>query len=149
MKNKAWVPGAAQYQKINEWDKEKGANKNKFTKSERISLAGEIFKKHEHKEKCSPGPNAYEPEVWKKKAEFKPARGQYHNKGDIIRFAEESQNMYGNIPLGQYETLEMDKIKKKPRYCKIDKLLVRFPDKGKNDLPHPQTYDVQEAVVSS
>ena len=57
----------------------------------------------------------------------------------------------GDTPLIKYEVIDTNKIKKKPRYCKIEKDLVRFPnnEKQKNNGPSPMSYDVQKAVAKS
>jgi hypothetical protein len=76
--------------------------------------------------------------------------GNYKNSAVKITFAEEAQFMFGSNPEpSKYDAMEMDKIKTKPRYTKINENLVRFKKAEKDDKPSPLSYNVADAISKS
>lgn len=60
-------PGSGAYDKgniYNDWSKQLPKNHGKFKHARRYMISDEIIKKHEKKEKSSPGPNAYNKDQW-------------------------------------------------------------------------------------
>jgi len=88
---------------------------NKFTVSERRTIAGDIQHKAKKKETSSPSVHDYDPYAKKEKS-----LGNYKLKADKITFAEEVQFLFGDNPMpGKYDAMHLDKLKSKPRYARI------------------------------
>lgn len=117
---------------------------NKFTSSERRTIAGDIHHKAKKKETSSPSVHDYDPYKNKEKS-----LGNYKLNAKKITFAEEAQFLFGDNPMpGKYDAMDMDKMKSKPRYTKIYDG-QRFKKEEKNDKPSPQTYDVIGSIANS
>ena len=89
------------------------------------------------KKGAGPSPASY------RKEDYREHRvpGSYKQKGDIISFAAEAANLLGETPLVKYDHIEMDKLKKKPRYTTIETKIDRFKPTEKNASPSPSSYD--------
>ena len=74
------------------------------------------------KKGCGPSPASY------RKEDYKDYRvpGSYRNNDEKISFAAEAANHLGDTPLVKYDPIEMDKLKKKPRYTTIETKMERF-----------------------
>ena len=57
--------------------------------------------------------------------------------------------MYGPSPFNKYETIDLNKLKSKPRYTKIYTEGVRFKDKERDMSPSPSSYDIASAVAKT
>lgn len=68
--------------------------------------------------------------------------GNYTYKDLNITYVQEAQNLHGASPLIKYDPVEIYKIKKKPRYTKIEEKVQRFPSFEKSDSPSIASYDV-------
>lgn len=148
MLKKKWVPGP-QYIKLDDWQTMLPKDSGKFKTKERTTIAGEIFHKSKKKETCSPSVHDYNPEVWKKRANYTRTVGNYNNKMETITFAAEAQNLYGDLPFNKYEVMDLNKLKNKPRYTRIYKELDRFKDKERDMSPSPSSYDTVGAVAKT
>ena len=90
-------------------------NLNKFTKSERRTIAGDIYHAGKKKETSSPSVHDYDPFKNKEKS-----IGNYKLNAPKITFAEEVGFLFGQSPMpGKYDALPLDKLKAKPRYTRI------------------------------
>ena len=149
---KKLIPGSPQYGKIQDWNTIVGPNlKQKFNKEDRVTYADEIARRAK-KKGAGPSPASY------RKENYHDYRipGSYKTKDDKISFAAEAQNLLGESPLVKYDVLEMDKLKKKPRYTTFEKNLDRFGknEKGKEQekekaSPSPASYDTSKAYLKS
>jgi hypothetical protein len=66
MKKKAWIPGPANYSKIDHWNTMLPKNTGKFSQKPRITIAGEIYEQGKVTEKSVPSPAHYDPVAWRK-----------------------------------------------------------------------------------
>ena len=138
------------YGKLENFDSDLPKNHNKFLKTERRTLAGDIQHQAKKKETSSPSVHDYNPEVWKKRADVIKPLGNYKNTADKITFAEEAAFIFGSNPEpSKYNAMDLDKMKQKPRYTKIHENGVRFKKVEKNDKPSPLSYNVSEAISKS
>jgi len=119
IKKKGWVPGPV-YTKLYDWNGMKPKDHGKFTKSIRYTIAGEIEKRSNTKEKSSPGSNAYNEKAYNKSSSYKRTIGSYKTKENIITFVSESQNIHGESPLIKYDPIDMYTIRNKPKYPTIE-----------------------------
>ena len=88
-KAKDFVPAADKYQSDIDWNKSPVSRNYKFSKEPRLTVADEIKKKSEKKEKCSPGPVAYnEYDAWRNKVSPK-TKGSYKFNESRITFVSE------------------------------------------------------------
>lgn len=123
---KKLIPGSPHYAKIQDWNTIVGPNlKQKFNKEDRVTYADEIARRAK-KKGAGPSPASYKKENY---ADYR-IPGSYKTKDEKISFAAEAQNLLGETPLVKYDFMEMDKLKKKPRYTTFEKNLDRF---GKNE----------------
>ena len=135
---KKWVPGP-QYQQIDNWNNLLPKRTGMFGKKAKVTETMEVMKRGAK----LPSPSQYNPEVWKKQAGVNRVLGNYKQKEDIITFAQESINTFGDNPLNKYEAMELNKIRKKPRYTVINKDIERFSKQVKDRTsPSSATYDV-------
>jgi uncharacterized phage protein gp47/JayE len=63
MKKRAWVPGPANYSKIENWSTSLPKNSGKFSIKPRITIAGEIYVKSQKYN--VPSPSDYNSESWR------------------------------------------------------------------------------------
>jgi hypothetical protein len=49
----------------------------------------------------------------------------------------------------KYETMDLNKMKTKPRYTRIYKELDRFKEKERDLSPSPSSYNIAEAVAKT
>ena len=68
---------------------------------------------------------------------------------EVISFAAEAQNIYGPSPFNKYETIELNKLKSKPRYTKIYNEGDRFVTKERDMSPSPSSYDIASSVAKT
>ena len=138
------------YQKIEAFDAQLPKKHNKFFTTERRSIAGDIYHRAKKKETSSPSPHEYNPDVWKKRASYVKPLGNYKLTSKKITFAEEAQFIFGENPMpGKYEAMQLDKLKTKPRYTKINETLQRFKKDDKDNKPSPLSYDVAGAIQAT
>ena len=57
--------------------------------------------------------------------------------------------MYGPSPFNKYETIDLNKLKSKPRYTRIYNEGERFKDKERDMSPSPSSYDIASAVAKT
>ena len=87
--SKDYIPGSDKYQLDVNWEKNPTSRNYKFGKDARMTIADEITKKSEQKEKSSPGPTAYnEYDTWKNKISQKTL-GNYKYQDERISFVKE------------------------------------------------------------
>lgn len=137
LEKKKRIPGPG-YLKIDNWSTLLPKNAGMFPKQVKVTETAEIMKKNAK----LPSPNSYNPQAWRTKAEVKRIIGNYKQKDEIVTFAQESINLYGETPLNKYDPMVLDKIKKKPRYTIINKDIERFSKtKPDRNSPSSATYE--------
>jgi hypothetical protein len=148
MAKKKWVPGP-QYIKVDDWNTHMPKNTGKFGTKERTTIAGDIYHKAKKKETSSPSVHDYNPDVWKKRASIGRTLGNYKQNMENISCVAEAANIFGASPFNKYETIDLNKLKSKPRYTKIYNEGERFVTKDKDMSPSPSSYDIATAVAKT
>jgi len=137
---KKWIPGPG-YIKLDNWSTLLPKNAGLFSKQDKVTETAQIMKQSAK----LPSPHSYNPEVWKKQSSVSKIPGTYKSKDNVPSFAQESINQYGDLPLNKYDAVDLNKIKKKPRYAMINKDLKRFDDsleKKEKNSPSSNSYNV-------
>ena len=106
-KAKGFIPGSDKYQSEIDWNKNPNTRNHKFGKDARLTVAGEIKKKSEKKETCSPGPVAYnEYDTWRKKVSPR-TKGSYKYHDSRITFVKERQWHANQTPGFKYPNVKL------------------------------------------
>lgn len=116
-----------------------------FKKAERMTVAGEIQHNAKKPGKTVPGVATYRNDAWRAEKVTK-IKGFYGNTEERISCIDEYLATHAEIPLNKYNTLELDRIKEKPRYPIIEKNIQRWSPGGNNDKsPSPLSYKIENA----